>query len=273
MLVFASITPHPPILVPEVGGKEVEKVKKTKKAMESLAQKLAESEPETLILISPHGLVYPDRMNICGMKNLYGDLSYFGAPQVSMKFENDLEIAKEIDEKANANGVQALLYNNGQETYTLDHGTVVPLYYLTQKLDRPVKLVPIAYSFQKRETHFKFGQIIQSQISNLKSQIALVASGDLSHRLIPQSPAGYSQAGKKFDQKLMELIKKRDIQEILHLDEDLVEEAGECGYRSILILLGVLNKLKYKPEILSYEGPFGVGYLVCNFKIQSSNVK
>ncbi|MBC7194507.1 MAG: AmmeMemoRadiSam system protein A, partial [Caldisericia bacterium] len=40
------------------------------------------------------------------------------------------------------------------------------------------------------------------------------------------------------------------------------EEAGECGYRSILTLLTLMPFEKYKAEVLSYEGPFGVGYLV-----------
>ena len=266
-IIFASLCPHPPILIPEVGGKEVEKINKTKEAMEKLAEGLAKKEPETIIIISPHGLVYPDRMNICGMEKLQGDLGYFGAPQVSMKFENDLELANAINEKANKEEIETLLDESGREFYELDHGILVPLYYLTQKLDRPIKLVPIAYSFLDRDTHFKFGQIIQAVVEKQNAVVGLVASGDLSHRLILSAPAGYSPSGKEFDHKLIELIKKKDVEEILRLDEDFIEDAGECGYRSILILLGTLSKLKWKPEILSYEGPFGVGYLVANFKI------
>ena len=81
------------------------------------------------------------------------------------------------------------------------------------------------------------------------------------------APAGFSSRGKEFDGKLIEFLKNKDIDGILNMDPDLVEEAGECGYRSIIILLGVLNGLNWQPEILSYEGPFGVGYLVANFKL------
>ena len=63
-------------------------------------------------------------------------------------------------------------------------------------------------------------------------------------------------------------MKKKDIEGILSLDPEFVEEAGECGYRSIIILLGILKNLNWEPEIISYEGPFGVGYLVANFKIK-----
>lgn len=48
-------------------------------------------------------------------------------------------------------------------------------------------------------------------------------------------------------------------------------EAGECGLRSFSFLLGILeeSKINWKPEVLSYEGPFGVGYLVANFRLNA----
>jgi len=272
-ITFASICPHPPILIPEIGGKEREKIKKTVNALNNLSNILANKKPETLIVISPHGLVYPDRMNICGMPLIFGDFGHFGHPEVRFKFTNDLRLAEAIDKQANQEGIKTLLYNNGQEVYILDHGSLVPLYFLTHKLDRPVKLIPVAYSLQDRRTHFKFGQIIQTVVSSQSSTVGIIASGDLSHRLLPSSPNGYGAEGKKFDQKLVDLINKKATDEILYLDEDLVEEAGECGYQSILILLGALSGVKWEPEILSYEGPFGVGYLVCNFKIKIKSKK
>lgn len=275
MLVFASICPHPPILVPEIGGPEVNKIKKTKKAMEDLAEILARKNPETLIFISPHGLIIPSRINICGVEKLKGNLGYFGAYEVEFDYKNDLELATFIDQQANKEGIQTLLYDTGGDSYELDHGIMVPLYFLRKKLKGKIKLVPIAYSLQDRNTHFRFGQIISSLITHnsLLNRIAIIASGDLSHRLIPSAPAGYSPLGQKFDKKLIELIKNNNIKGILEMDENFVEEAGECGYRSILILLGLLDSLKYKPNVLSYEGPFGVGYLVANFEIKLKSQK
>ena len=51
------------------------------------------------------------------------------------------------------------------------------------------------------------------------------------------------------------------------MNPDLIREAGECGYLSIIILLGLLSEIKgSKFKSLSYEGPFGVGYLVANIR-------
>ena len=82
-------------------------------------------------------------------------------------------------------------------------------------------------------------------------------------------PYGFHPQGPKFDEELVESLKKKDIENILKLD-DKYPEAGECGLRSFCFLLGMLeeSKIDWQPEILSYEGPWGVGYLVANFKLK-----
>ena len=267
-IVFAGIAPHPPILIPEIGGSDSKKVEKTANALLDLGQKLNATEPDTIIIISPHGLLYPDRMNVCGMEKLFGNFGQFDHPEISFLFKNDLELAEKIDKAANKDEIETLLYHNGKNEYELDHGTLVPLYFLTKNLDNPVKILPIAYSFQDRAKHYSFGQTIAEVCKNTYERIAIIASGDLSHRLFPQSFMDNTKAGIEFDKKLLRLIETNDIQEILNLDEEFVERAGECAYHSILILLGVIEKLNYQSKVLSYEGPFGVGYMVVNFGIK-----
>jgi MEMO1 family protein len=55
--------------------------------------------------------------------------------------------------------------------------------------------------------------------------------------------------------------------ELLRIDPELTAQAGECGLKSMLILAGILSGINLEPKILSYEAPFGVGYLVANFLI------
>lgn len=129
-----------------------------------------------------------------------------------------------------------------------------------------IKIVPIGYSMLDYKTHYEFGRQLQEDMINDTKRIAIIASGDLSHRLTPDAPAGYSHWAKKFDETIVKKIQKKDVKGILNLDSDFVEEAGECGLRSLIILLGILNSMNYKPEVYSYEGPFGVGYLTVNFK-------
>lgn len=260
---FASICPHPPIMIPTIGGPaDLKLVSRTIQGMEKLSEKFAKAKPEAVIVISPHGPVDLYYFTINQSPTLVGHFYNFGDFGTELIFENDLEFIKEIEKECKTAKIPLRVADISE----LDHGVLVPLYYLAQKYTN-FKVVPLAYSYLDLETHFKFGKILQKSAIASKCRIGIIASGDLSHRLTPDAPAGYSPAGKEFDEELIEMLKKKDVKGILNMDPDLVEEAGECGYRSIIILLGALDGLNWQPEIISYEGPFGVGYLVANFKL------
>jgi len=128
--------------------------------------------------------------------------------------------------------------------------------------------VKITIVFRGREmAHLEFGKNLKEAILNTAKRIAVIASGDLSHCLTENAPAKFNPAGKEFDDMLIKLLKKEDAQGIVNLDKILIENAAECGLRSILILLGILNHIKFQTKILSYEAPFGVGYLVANLEL------
>lgn len=264
MLTFAAICPHPPIIIPTIGRPEdLKLVSKTTQAMEKLTEIFKLADPQTVIVISPHGPVDFNYFTINHSPILAGHFYNFGDFQTEFIFKNDEKLIELLEKKCQIEKIPLRTASIRE----LDHGTMVPLYYLAQGKSN-IKIVPLAYSYLDLETHFKLGKVLQSTILNWKSKIALVASGDLSHCLTADAPGGFSPRGKEFDEKLISLLEKKDIQRILNLDPALVQEAGECGYRSIIILLGALNGLNWKPEILSYQGPFGVGYLVMNFKLE-----
>lgn len=263
MLSFASICPHPPIIIPEIGGTEIKKCQKTISAMKKLTDSFSQTKPETIIVITPHGSIDPNQMTILGSQVLSGDFRQFGHPEISQKFKNNQTLIEQIRNTALADNLPVRILQASE----LDHGVLVPLYYLCQNIIKLPKLIVIAYSLLNTKIHFAFGKIIGQVINRSDKKIAVIASGDLSHRLTPDAPAGYSPRGQKFDQKLMTLLKNNNIYGILNLDNNLVDAAGECGLRSIIILLGVLSHFSYQPQILSYEGPFGVGYGVVNFNL------
>jgi len=264
MLVFSAISPHPPIVIPEIGKENLGQVINTIQALKKLNNILLKAKPDTIIIISPHGLIYPDAFCINLALKYQGNFNQFGDFVTNLEFKGDLELAHKIkDNLENLSDKFPLVLGNDPQ---LDHGTLVPLYYLTKDLDDS-SIIPMGYSFLDYQTHFEFGQRLRQEIKKTNKKIAVIASGDLSHRLTIEAPAGYSPQGKVFDDKLIKLLKKKDIQSILELEPELIEQAGECGLRSIIILLGILEGTNYQPELLSYEGPFGVGYLVMNFNL------
>jgi len=257
MLSFCAICPHPPILLPTIGSiEDRKKVKKTISALEKLEKEFKETKTESLVVISPHGIINPDHFSITSAKDLFGDLFQFGDFSSFFEFKNDLSLVEEISKKTEEKNIPLKKYWIDR----LDHGIIVPLYFLTKTL-KP-KIVPVGYSFLSRNDHFNFGKLLGEVIKESEKKIGVIASGDLSHRLTPDAPAGYSPQGEVFDKKIIELLKEGKTKEILDLPDDLIESAGECGYRSILIALGCISLFDKKFKFLSYEGPFGVGYLV-----------
>lgn len=274
MLSFAAITPHPPIIIPSIGKENLRVVEKTAEAMKKLEEKFIKTNSEIIIIISPHSPIFADAFCLNLSDKFEGNFHQFGDFTTKMNFAGNLELTYQLRKKLAIAEIPLNLITEVE----LDHGSLVPLYYLTKnfqpKADPPraeknFSIIPIGYSLLDFQKHFEFGEKIKEEIALSNKRVAVIASGDLSHRLTFDAPAGYSPKGKIFDQKLISLIKKKNTNAIFKLDPSLIEEAGECGLRSIIILLGVLKNLNYQPEILSYESPFGVGYLVANFKMSA----
>jgi len=265
-LVFGCIVPHPPIMVPEVGGGQEREVAATLEAMDKLARALADHRPEELWVISPHGVAYSNAMGIATAPASQGSLRQWGPRCIGLDyhFANDPEAVAAIQQAAREAGIP--LRSIGETSYELDHGVLVPLYFLIRALPS-LPLVPLTFSWLPLTTHFDYGKALQKAAQGLTRRVALIASGDLSPRLLPTAPAGYDPQGAVFDRKLVELVAAGDSQGVLSLDPELIERAGECGLRSIAILLGALEGLPATPQVLSYEGPFGVGYMVAAFPI------
>ena len=258
---FAAITPHPPIIIPEIGKENIDDAKDTVLAMEQLERKFNQADIDTIIIISPHAESRSFAMTIFAPPEFSADFGNFEAPNVKLKFPSDKSLALNLASECQAADI-LIEVEAGQ--ISLDHGAMVPLYYLTKNTGRSIKLIEIAFSSLPPADHIEFGRVIGEVVNGEKDRIALIASGDMSHRIFDEH---YCQYGKKFDRDIVDLIKNHRLSEIINIDEDLVDLAGECGYRSLLILAGALNEKHYQPELLSYEAPFGVGYLVANFEL------
>jgi len=203
MIIFAAISPHPPIILPSIGSpQDRAQVKNTIEALEKLGERFKELKPDSIIISSPHQ----------------------------------------------------------------DWGFNVPLFFLAKDFKGEIKTYLLGV--ESPQFYFEKGKEIYQQFATDDNRFAVIASGDMSHCLKEDGPYGLNPDGPKFDKALVEALKKKDIQTILKLD-DMFPEAGECGLRSFCFLLGILeeSKINYQPEILSYEGPFGVGYLVANLKL------
>lgn len=267
-LTYACALPHPPLLIPDIGKERIAQVASSQQALEKIGERIKAAHDQapidTLIVISPHASARPRDIPIYGASSFEGHFGYFGCRHVAMEVKGDPKLAKAIAHQGKALDIPIALL---EDPLFLDWGIMVPLYYIHQ---RGVKcpIVPMSFGFLPLEQLYQFGKVMRETIVASDKNVAIVASGDLSHRLIPGAPAGYNKMGKVFDEKFVAMIKEYDIEGILSLDGTFIEQAGECGLRSFTILLGALANESVSPEVLSYEGPFGVGYMVADFKLE-----
>jgi AmmeMemoRadiSam system protein B len=257
-VVFAGIAPHPPLLVPEVGGSRIERVADSHSALREFSRRLIATNPETIVVISPHSPFDPRVFTARSTAELSGDFAEFYAPAVKLTFPNDLEMLEAIKHAAATEGVELRELNR---EHSLDHGALVPLYYAYEAGWRGPILV-IGFTLESNDKHLRFGRAIARAAGAISRRVALIASGDLSHRLIVNGPYEYEPTAHLFDEQIVDAIASGDTSGVINIDPDLRTRAGECGYRSIVIALGAAGDDLRDHQVLSYEGPFGVGYMV-----------
>ncbi len=263
-VVIGCLVPHPPIIIPEVGRENLIKVTSTTQAMLDIAKEVAQTKPEMLVFISPHSVGFVDSIAIKASPSLSGSFANFGASDVKFSVKNDLEFIDTFLRAANDYQLSVTKVGSGfinlMGADELDHGIMVPLYYLQKWIDVPI--VSLAISHGGFDEHYTLGIAIQQAANATGKRVAFIASGDLSHRLAPGAPAGYNPQAADFDAKVEEIFDTGYFDELGKLDPLLIEAAGECGLRSIYTLAGTFNNYDTYTKVLSYEAPFGVGYMV-----------
>jgi len=263
MITFACFVPHSPILIPEVGKENLDRLKETVEAYRNLEADLYSVKPDIIVVISSHANIQTGEFfTINQQPKLSVNFKKFGDLVTKLEFDNDIGFGYQV--KESCEDYFPIMLIADQE---LDYGSGVPLLYLAEHLLN-VKIISIGYADLPYHDHIKFGELIRKQINLSDKRIAIIASGDLSHKLHKDSPAGYSPQAQEFDQEIIKLLNDKKIDQIIDLNPKLIAEVGECGLRSLLILLGIIKEINYQPLKLSYQAPFGIGYLVENFKIK-----
>ena len=262
-IVFAAIAPHPPLLAPSIGKENVKKLSATADAFKILSRDLHVAKPDTIVVISPHGPVMEERFTVGVHETYEGALQEFGDFSTRLTFRPDHGLVEHLRRAARREGHLLHL----QTEIGLDYGVTVPLLFLLSEFTSLPRVVPIYYSLRDAKTQFSFGQVLGDTCSSVQHRIAIIASADLSHRLRTDSPAGYSPRAQEFDDAVLEAVRHKNAVSLINMESGLVKEVEACGYRSILILLGSLHGMNYEPKILSYEAPFGVGYLVAHMML------
>ncbi len=263
-IVGAFVLPHPPLAVAGVGRGEEAKISTTLAGYREVARRIASLEPETVVVSSPHATAYYDYIHISPGAHASGDFSNFGDPDDEVSVDYDEELVNVICQQAAAVGLPAGIEGERGSSLTDDHGTMVPLSFV-QAAGVRCPIVRIGISGLSPLDHYDLGRCVARAAGKLDRRVVWLASGDLSHKLSEASPYGYSPDGPVFDEVMCEAFSSGDFLRLLTVDHGLCERAAECGLRSFQMMAGSLDGRSVSAELISHEGPFGIGYGVAAF--------
>ena len=261
-IIAAYMVPHPPMIIPQVGRGSEKQIQKTIEAYRKVANEIASLNPETIIVSSPHSVMYTDYFHISPGKEAFGDFANFRAKEVSFHETYDEELVQSICSLAEQEDFPAGTL--GQRDARLDHGTMVPLYFIRQVCS-DFRLVRIGLSGLPLADHYAFGRIIQKAVESTGRNAVYIASGDLSHKLQSYGPYGYAPEGPQYDKRVMDVCSRAAFGELLEFDDSFCDRAAECGHRSFVIMAGAFDGMAVEAKQLSHEDVTGVGYGVCTF--------
>lgn len=250
------------MLIPNIGKEHTEKLAGTKEALENLAEQLYIAKPDTIVMISPHATMYPDAFSGNIAASYKAVLKEFGDHGTVIEMQPDSLLSDRVHRQMRVLGMPYTLTSSEE----IDFGYTVPLFFLTKHY-KNAKLLPLAPSLLTGDSHVKFGEALKEILHSETNRIAVIASADLSHHANQNSPEGYKEEGETFDKTVRAAVAAMSPKAFGALNDHILEEAGQCGYRPILILLSMLEGMNATPQELCYEAPFGVGYLTANFAL------
>jgi len=254
-VVCAVLMPHAPILVPGVGGERGRAAAASCRAMRTAARCVVDHHPETVVLISPHSPRQPQAFGVWSDDPLQGSFAQFDAPQVAVSLPLDQPVAQAIATEALARDLETWAIHHRD----LDHGALVPLWFLAEAgWNGPTVILALNYPGDDGLT--TLGETIAAVAQALPRRMAIVASGDMSHRLTANAPCGFHPQAHQFDETFINLIRAGDYRKVGNIAPGLRELAAEDVVDSTLVAAAAVNWQNTGHQVLNYEGPFGVGY-------------
>lgn len=270
-LVFACIAPHGSMIIPLLTEEGAEKALATRAAMEELGRRMAAAQPETIVLVTPHGHRADGAFSLLNNERVRGELGPDNnevGNGFSLMFEVDKELNAAIVETARSLEVPVCrigyaVVDDPTFYQPLDWGATVPLWFLGGSL-QPRPRVVIACPDRGNmswDLFPRFGKAIRLAAESIKRRVAFVASADMGHAHDKHGPYGFDTASAEFDAATIEAIKSHDLGRLLTFDQSWLKRASTDAYGQILNMHGAIEDTNFRGEFLSYQVPTYFGMM------------
>ena len=249
---------HAPVVIPTIGKGRARDCAATTEAMRTAARAVVRSGAGTAVVVSPHTPRHQQAFGFVTGTTLTGNFLTFGIQGLEAAFPGAPAVGTAAMHHAERSGLPLAPLR----LQTLDHGVLVPLWFLEEAgFKGDVAVFGFPWESGPGDA-VRFGQVLADAMGELGRPWALVASGDMSHALKEGAPAGLHPRAHLFDEAVVACVREARIGDVAAIPSDLRSLAAEDVVESLETAEGILGSATPGLRFLSYEAPFGVGYLV-----------
>lgn len=263
MIVHAAFLPHSPLLLSSVHPGEEKTLAPITEAIHEVRDHLYTLAPDTIVFLAGHGFHYADAFSIEVSHTYTDDLRAFGDLTPPTAYTPDHALSDALQRAMRRAELPFTLHTSE----TMDYAVSVGLRFLAISTARP-RVLALAKTDLPRKDHFRFGQILREVLDDRHERVAVIALGDLSHCIATSGDLDVCKEGRAFDAAVVSALEQGSSSALLAIPEETVEQAKESGYRPLVMLSGLLDHLRVRPEVLAYAAPYGVGYVVAQFHLR-----
>ncbi len=272
-LVFGCIVPHGD-MIPDASG--ASHAPATDQAMTEIGRRMQAANPDIVVVITPHGIRADGAFAVSFSERVAGTLEGTvvqteSSKPVGVDMAVDQEFARRLQTAAKEQDIQVVGVHYGatsgpHDSYPLDWGGVVPLWYMGARFPTPPRVViAVPSRLLGLDGMVRFGRAIANTAAASDMRVALIASSDMAHAHQADGPYGYHPAAKEFDTWIAQAIQDGDLSRLEHPDMTMVENAKPDGLWQSLVLAGALQRAPMKGEFMSYELPSYYGMLTAAY--------
>ena len=265
-LVFTAIMPNDSHFIEESlqAKQNGNKPSQTFQAIKELEGEFYIMKPDTVIILTEYMTQIPELVNT----NISNVLEVQWPKNIQQSLQNDSKttFSGDVEFAAHLKGV---VDKNDREVLM----TIIAEKKIPPKIATPItllldhlpetKTVVISTGDLSFEEHFAFGSFLRQEILQTNKRVAVIAAGHLTKNGKWNEQDEHDQ--ESLDSLCLKYLKEKHPEKIAQIDKSAYEASGSDLLNPLSILLGVVDHLNIKIEVLSYEQLHNSGQLVSNF--------
>src|SRR5213083_3623883 len=196
-----------------------------------LGERFDAARPEATIVLTPHNVHVQGHFAVVLAGTMAGSLAEFDAPDVRLSVPVDVELAAQCVVALHDDGIPVVGASFGANdpaaaTAPMDWGVLIPVWAMGGRTEPPVPAVAVSPARDRSlEEHVRAGRALARTAERSRKRVALIASADHGHAHDPSGPYGFDTASKKYDDRVVELVRGERLGELLDFDPAFVEAA------------------------------------------------